>query len=591
MNTNGTGFDALARAWVDGFYHAGWQAALVAGVLLAVVAAGRRWPAPWRHAGLLVAAALLPGLRFESPAVASGARGAGASATAASPADAVRQPDSEPALVPYQSGRPRLLAVAPGNGATGVPATTRIRLRFDRPMDPGRIELSWETGGFLSHGPVGYLEEVHEFVIPVQLTAGERQRIRVNPVSGPGEAAGFTSVDGLAAEAGELEFRTAAEVPGGSAPRLTAVEPADGSKVARVTLVRVRFEEPMDPGGIPSLFEPASTNRPAMPGDQPLLAALLGEYDAARQTFVLPVILPQDWTGRFELRGFRSARGGEAVPVVVSYSTGTNVWAANELARRREATASPKVREVVEATRSARRSLKSVSERVTSTTVTAQGADRPPNSLRGTVSVFRMQGERQFYGDVSHIMGIPFVVGSDGGQCWFQARTGVGPDAGQAVLRRCASGEVGEKSLSFSDPFPADTELEYLGDADLDGTRCRRLRAWSTQEIPTIGDKRDLWLHVRTWWIDAAENRVRLLEEHFGSGRTRHEFRYEKVNQRLPDSEFQPPAWPDVVERAPDALQEGYTARTLKVRDGSDGRMSVRWGMRGPKGNRSSGLN
>jgi hypothetical protein len=41
----------------------------------------------------------------------------------------------------------------------------------------------------------------------------------------------------------------------------------------------------------------------------------------------------------------------------------------------------------------------------------------------------------------------------------------------------------------------------------------------------------------------------------------------------------------------PEPLAEGYTRRFLNVHDGSDGRMSVRWGMKGPKGTRSGGLN
>jgi hypothetical protein len=46
-----------------------------------------------------------------------------------------------------------------------------------------------------------------------------------------------------------------------------------------------------------------------------------------------------------------------------------------------------------------------------------------------------------------------------------------------------------------------------------------------------------------------------------------------------------------VKAKGPEALDADYTQRFVNLCDGSDGRMSVRWGKVGPKARSSSGLN
>ena len=64
-----------------------------------------------------------------------------------------------------------------------------------------------------------------------------------------------------------------------------------------------------------------------------------------------------------------------------------------------------------------------------------------------------------------------------------------------------------------------------------------------------------------------------------------------RINEPIPDEEFRPTVAPDVQAGPVVPLAEGYTRRFLNVNDGTGGRMSVRWGMTGPKGTNSSGLN
>jgi hypothetical protein len=95
------------------------------------------------------------------------------------------------------------------------------------------------------------------------------------------------------------------------------------------------------------------------------------------------------------------------------------------------------------------------------------------------------------------------------------------------------------------------------------------------------------------------------------------EFTYTGLNQPIPEEAFRPPsglgqptarketgpmmeaytrrfwatlreAWIDVMT---EPMRAGFTRRFLDVSDVSNGRMSVRWGMRGPKGTMASGRN
>ena len=99
------------------------------------------------------------------------------------------------------------------------------------------------------------------------------------------------------------------------------------------------------------------------------------------------------------------------------------------------------------------------------------------------------------------------------------------------------------------------------------------------------------------WSIDAETflpSRVETILIHSMRAYSALDFKYTRLNQPIPDEEFRP----ETVARAPrlkaesgPPLADGYTRRFINVSDGSNGRMSVRWGMKGPKGISSSGLN
>jgi hypothetical protein len=63
------------------------------------------------------------------------------------------------------------------------------------------------------------------------------------------------------------------------------------------------------------------------------------------------------------------------------------------------------------------------------------------------------------------------------------------------------------------------------------------------------------------------------------------------VNEPLPPADFVAPVIEGQSPVPPEPLDANYTRRFIRLGDGSDGSMSLRWGEKGPKGTSSGGLN
>ena len=240
---------------------------------------------------------------------------------------------------------------------------------------------------------------------------------------------------------------------------------------------------------------------------------------------------------------------------------------------------------LVDKIRAARAELTSVSEEIRSVIIwgSKPGWLDRYECLRAT---FKMRGDSQFVANVDQIMRGPFRVGSDGSRCWWRFKD---------ELFSCPSEEVAEKNVLFADPFGAgrpddtaavvrDLKLEYLGQVVLEGRLCHRIRSWDVDLRSNSGEITP----VRDWYIDG-ESLLPVWIESDGLLSTA--FHYKSVNQPIPDEEFQPETVQGIQTQEPEPLDEDYTRRFLNVIDGANGRMSVRWGKKGPRGWSSSGLN
>jgi hypothetical protein len=172
-----------------------------------------------------------------------------------------------------------------------------------------------------------------------------------------------------------------------------------------------------------------------------------------------------------------------------------------------------------------------------------------------------------------------FRLGCDGQNWWW--------DTGDKLFL-CAFDQMHTLNTSLCDPFeltsqtPAEaateSKLAYAGVIKGGGAEARVLESWSADAL-------------NRWYIDPQTFLPVQLDACATYGVWRTRFLYDAVNQPVPDEVFAVPKLEGISPSPAEPLEEGYTRRFVNVRDGGDGRMSVRWGMTGPKGRSSSGLN
>jgi RNA polymerase sigma factor (sigma-70 family) len=512
-------------------------------------------------------------------------------------------PEAEPVAQPQlpqperkePRDRPKILEVFPPNGAVNVEPITDIRIRFDRPMDPAAAYLTWEPlrdltarTGFRLRGDMQYNVESHEFVLPVELVADAKHVVTAN--SSPGgpvdladerEHEGFQSVTKIAARDYRWTFHTKKLPTRPGRPALaTVVSPKPDTEVPLITSLEVSFDQAMDPTcyGISGHNTSPFDAQPNLMGPP--------KYDPTKRSFTLLLQLPPNWNGEIKLDGFRDTDGIEAKPLVVKYRTMRAVLAAERRVQIASLGTSVEFRQLLDRIRKARRDLTSVSEEVLFGSVGNHGAGSAwllSYHLEGTR--LRMQGGQQFVGEIDDIMRMPFRIGRDGATCWMLR--------GQELFKLPAQDFKSINTL-FCDAFDAfsdqpastiihDHKLEFLGEWTIRGRACYGIRSWD------INPER--FSSILDWYID----KQTLLPLRVGTTRAGmyhwYDYTHTQINQKIPDAEFRPPALAGVKEGKPEPLTEGYTSRFLNVIDGSNGRMSVRWGMQGPAGQSSSGLN
>jgi serine/threonine protein kinase len=528
-------------------------------------------------------------------------RGVGANEGAATDGAVERQPG-----VPRPEDRPKVISVSPAPNASSVEPTTEIRIRFDRPMDPKRMALHTRpiNAGmpFRLHGSPRYVATANEFVMPVILRAGAPYEFGLESrLDFDHKVSEFRSLEGVAATAYSWRFATrdAPANPKTPKPRVVSVDPPSGSHTGMIVTIRVRFDRPMDA----EAFEPVCSIADQGMQFEHASAPFPVEYDASSYTFTFQASFPRATSPRIDLRGFRGTEGGEAEPATVNYEVGKSLYLPEQEARIAAAGASPKLRELLDSVRRNRLALKSL-ENTVRTVRTGPGRNAPlgwSHDLQVNHARFGFQGDRQFYADISSMMefspstSIPpniFRLGSDGRECWFFASLRHAEERkGDVRLFFCPFQAMKEQTVIVADPFPQERfssvenaiqqlKLEYLGQTIHDGKIYHRVRSWAGEVFMNSA------YAIQDWLIDAQSLLPAALQNSF----ERCEFVYTHVNEPISTEMFQPRATPHI-RREPYALEEGYQYFYLRISDGSNGRMSGRWGQRGAKGDMNSGMN
>jgi len=502
-------------------------------------------------------------------------------ATASVSQEPATQPDrvDEPEESETETDLPKVVALFPPEGAIDVKPVTELRVKFDRPMAPGLAFLIWKKYGPIGYrhgGRLQYNPETYQFILPVCLTPNSVHEISLNEARF--ERFGFQSTDGVRAAEFSWSFQTAA-LPSTdeSPPRVVAVDPPPDTEVALYNNLKVRFDQPMDPNWYGIAYEPPrrSVSEPEL--HQPV------RYDASRHEFELPVVLPTNWNGEISLVHFRGANANPIEPLTLQYRTLRSPMSDRLRRQIGENGKSQQLVELIERIAARSRQVRSVSVRVE--LVDAVGKEGWSNRLGFSEAHFVKQGE-QFYPDVSKAKHSPWQIGSDGSMCWLRR--------GDALIQTPA-GEIAEKNVVFCDPFGAaqvddvselivNKQLEYLGEVDLEGRRCYRIRSWSGVErywslAQLIGDVIDWYLDAETLLL------TQIMSNGYGA-----RFRYDSVNEEIPAEQFQPPSNHEFQMAAMQPLDADYTRRFVAVTDGTHGMLQCRWGRKGPKGTWDDGL-
>jgi hypothetical protein len=286
-------------------------------------------------------------------------------------------------------------------------------------------------------------------------------------------------------------------------------------------------------------------------------------------------------------------------PVVFRCQIGTNSYSSQQLNLIKNAAKDPKLEQLLSSMKEARARLNSGTETVQETSFS--GGKVSFSWISANSATFKWQGTNQIYADISEIMNLKaFILGNDGKNCWLYAdgQDGCRLDSSPAAL-------VPDIYTSVADPFTltkftvaeaiAKARLVYQGQTQFEGRVCHRVQSWMVRQPRNEHDR--VFAVKLEWWIDAETLLPTQVVENSQYSSETFRFRYEKLNQPLPDTAFQPPATTGINAKkdafklfkqetpAPDEK------RFLTIKDGCDGRMSGRLGWSSPSGTTSSGLN
>ncbi|HTV63913.1 MAG TPA: protein kinase [Verrucomicrobiae bacterium] len=490
---------------------------------------------------------------------------------------------------------PKVIFISPANGATNVDARQEIHIRFDQPMNPKDLAIQWLSGGFLPDGQPRYEFDQNEFVIPVWLAPDQTNELVVN--FGSGAFGGFHGTNSALAQTYRWHFTTkplAAKL-GAAQPKFVSISPTAGETLPVLTLLKITFDQPMiPPNQSPPYLRTIGWGGWGLPALIPSF-----DYDSASHTFTVPVLLPPDNETRLTLEGFKSADGVASEPVVISCQVGTNDYSSEQLNRIASAAKDPRLQELLSSMKTARAKLTSGVETVQSLSLFGQ-KESLDNEIMSHWATFKWQGTNQAYADISDAMGMgkAFILGTDGKTCWLYSEN----EHNERRLDSAPTATVADIYTSVADPFGltgrtvesavAKERLVYEGQTQLEGRSCHRVQSWIVRQ--SQNEPSGVSASKLEWWIDARTFLPLQVVQCSTFGNEIFRFHYDNLNQPLPEAAFQPPVQPGAELKSSDWFERKLgpdDTRFLTIKDGADGAMSGRFGVSGPGGTTSSGLN
>jgi len=367
-------------------------------------------------------------------------------------------------------------------------------------------------------------------------------------------------------------------------PQIISITPPSGSQAAMMFELEIVFDRPMNPNE----FE---INEPDNKKDFPREAGAFYnyvEYDTLNNKFTIPVKLPDNWNGSIRLENFFSADGNKAGAVTVEYHTSQKQLSESLLSRVFDSADSAEFTELLKKIKQTHSELYSVYETIHTEMIYH-------NKTSTGKAVFKIQGDRQFYADVSEFMGGTFCIGSDGNDCWLYSVNVENNIPERLVVTPYE--DINNRNIDICNPFGIkdsnasdvikNYNLEYEGTGYFEGNVCNLIRSYKAQ-------KKSMWTNnsISTWWFDAETFMLVQVFCDYGLDNTNlSHFTYQSINEPLDVSEFRHDLLTTIEPNLPEPRDENYDTRYINVTDGTaNGRMNAGWGMKGKGGGRGGGL-
>ncbi len=429
----------------------------------------------------------------------------------------------------YTSGdKANVVKVYPTDGSDIQPGETTLKITFDRPMNPDAQRIFFKKGGGVPTGDVVYDSETYTFTVPVYFFPETKISCSVSTKRGQG----FKDLEGNPIASFSWSFQVSGPNQTGSEnsvkPAVKSIQPDPSQKLGWITVFTVSFDKPMNPYSVIVHSGNGFMGR----GGYSLLGST--GYDPETHTFEIPVIMPKNWTGTIELKGFRGADGLLCEDMTIPVTTG-DVMFSDEAMKRFLMTSDPDKLDELDKVLFEKRSRYCSFMEYINANVRVSPSIEGYKFISTDQANFAMENNKWFgsmdnmkFGfDNEHYWAIHYSRNPDG-TCF-----SLTPEENDVIAKTLSDPlQLMKDSSRHGDTRP---HLEYLGVDSSSGEPCHSFRRWMIERSPRMTQVTFL-----EFKISAETGLVTEMKQTLNFGLTiSWKPKFSQINQDIDDSVFQ----------------------------------------------------